>query len=417
MDDLLDEVQPQLPALSIEGARGVGKTATAMQRARTIHRLDDPAQLAAAEGDPVRLLQGEGPTLIDEWQRLPEIWDLVRRAVDEGAKPGSFILTGSVRPSQSPTHSGAGRIVSLRMRPMTMVERKSLEPTVSLGALLNGGRPKIGGSTSLGLEWYVSQIACSGFPGLLDYSGKTLEMQLDGYIDRIVEHDFEAEAGREVRNESALLRWMRAYAASIATATSFEKIRDAATSGNADKPARSTVIPYRDALERLWILDPLPAWLPSRSRLSRLSAGPKHQMVDPALALRLLGLNSHSLLNLSQGSSGTVRDVSLLGRFFESLVAQSIRVYAELAGARLTHLRTAGGRHEVDLVCERPDGRIVAIEVKLKRTIADGDLRHLKWLGERIGDELLDAVVITSGPEAYRRPDGIAVVPAALLTA
>src|SRR5688500_7667128 len=118
VDDELDELLGALPALAIEGPKGVGKTRTALQRAGAVHRLDDPAELAVAQADPRRLLEGKPPVLIDEWQRLPEVWDLVRRAVDDGAAPGSFILTGSAVPDPLPTHSGAGRIVSVRMRPL-----------------------------------------------------------------------------------------------------------------------------------------------------------------------------------------------------------------------------------------------------------------------------------------------------------
>jgi predicted AAA+ superfamily ATPase len=111
VDDELDEILPSLPAVALEGPKGVGKTRTALQRANTVHRLDDPAELAVARADPHRLLEGTPPVLIDEWQRLPEIWDLVRRAVDDGAPPGSFLLTGSAVPDRPRTHSGAGRIV------------------------------------------------------------------------------------------------------------------------------------------------------------------------------------------------------------------------------------------------------------------------------------------------------------------
>jgi predicted AAA+ superfamily ATPase len=131
LDEELDAVIDALPAIAIEGPKGVGKTRTALQRARTVHRLDDRAVFAVAEADPERLLQGEPPILFDEWQRLPLVWDLLRRAVDDGAAPGSFLLTGSASPAPPPTHSGAGRIVSLRMRPLSMSERVDGQTSVS----------------------------------------------------------------------------------------------------------------------------------------------------------------------------------------------------------------------------------------------------------------------------------------------
>jgi len=414
VDSELDELIVGLPALVLEGAKGVGKTATASRRAETIHGLDDPVQRNIAVADPSRLLNGPGPVLIDEWQYVPESWDLVRRAVDAGAEPGRFLLTGSALPTRLPTHSGAGRIVSVRLRPLSLAERGLVTPTVSLKTLLGGAKAPIEGHTACGLEDYTEEIVTSGFPGLRDLPGRARRAQLDGYLLRIVDRDF-PELGRSVRNPAALRRWMTAYAAASSTSASFETIRDASTSGHREKPAKSTTIPYRDALERLWILDPVPAWLPTRNRIARLSAPPKHQLADPALAARLLGVNTNSLLDASPAGPPIPRDGTLLGALFESIVTLSTRVYAQAAEAGVKHLRTASGAREIDLIVERADGRIIAIEVKLTRDPSEKDTRHLKWLQRQIGDTLLDAIVITTGPDAYRRKDGIAIVPAALL--
>ena len=165
VDDELDELIGGLAAIAIEGPKGVGKTRTALQRANTVHRLDDPAELAIAEADPARLLEGERPVLIDEWQRLPQVWDLVRRAVDDGAPPGSFLLTGSALPDPPPMHSGAGRIVTLRMRPLALSERLRTAE-VSLVDLLSGARSPIVGATDLALADYVEEILASGLPGV-----------------------------------------------------------------------------------------------------------------------------------------------------------------------------------------------------------------------------------------------------------
>ena len=414
VDRELDELVPALPAIALEGAKGVGKTETALQRAATVHRLDDPAQRAIAEAAPGRLLEGDRPVLLDEWQRVPPLWDGVRRAVDAGAEPGAFLLTGSASPLQPPTHSGAARVVTVRMRPLSLAERGLAEPTVSLRALLAGGRPDVRGTTDVALADYTREVVGSGFPGLRRLSGRPLRAQLDGYLRRIVDTDFE-EMGREVRRPQLLRRWMAAYAAATATSASYETIRDAATPGEADKPAKTTTIPYRDVLERLWIVDPVPAWTPTRSPVTRLTRSPKHHLVDPALAARLLGLGEDALLSGDDAGPRVPRDGTLLGHLFESLVTLSVRVYAQAAEAGVGHLRTAGGRQEVDLVVERDDRRVVAVEVKLSKAVGDRDVRHLLWLRERLGDDLLDSVVVTTGPQAYRRPDGVAVVPAALL--
>lgn len=403
-----------LPAIAVEGAKAVGKTATASQRAATIHGLDDPEQRAIAEADTDRLLNGPSPVLVDEWQYIPPVWDKVRRAVDAGATPGRFLLTGSASPEAAGTHSGGGRIVSLRMRPLSLAERVGAPPTVSLAELLTGARAPVSGRTTFSLEDYTQEVLRSGFPGLRDLTGRALRSQLDGYIQRVVDRDF-PELGHTVRNPEALRRWMAAYAAATSTTTSFEKIRGASTSGEQTKPAKSTVLPYRDVLERLFILDPVPGWKPSRNLIAELALPPKHQLADPALAARLLGATSDALLEGRSPGPAIPRDGPLLGALFESLVTLSVRVYAQASEAAVRHLRTHRGEHEIDLIVERDDGRVIAIEVKLGATPAKDSVRHLGWLSKQVGDDLLDAIVITTGEEAYRRPDGIAVVPAALL--
>jgi hypothetical protein len=414
IDDEVDELFASLAALSIEGPKAVGKTETALQRASTVRRLDDPLQASLIRADPSRVTAGEPPILIDEWQRVPATWDAVRRAVDADASPGRFIFTGSASPDSPPTHSGAGRIVRLRLRPMSLVERGVATPSVSLRELLAGGHPALGGETTVGLAEYAGEIEASGFPGMRSLSPRARRAQLDSYLARVVDRDFD-ELGQPVRRPDTLRRWMTAYAAATATTASLERIRDAATGGEADKPARSTVIQYRDALQRLWLLDPVPAWIPSRNYFSRLAHPDKHHLADPALAAALLGVGAEGLLEGREGTVAIPRDGTLLGHLFESLVTQSVRVYAQAAEAEVRHLRTKGGRNEVDIIVERRDGRVLALEVKLAGAVTDEDVKHLRWVQGRVGRDLLDAIIVTTGPAAYRRTDGIGVVPVALL--
>jgi hypothetical protein len=301
------------------------------------------------------------------------------------------------------------------MRPLTLEERGVGVPSVSLAELLSGSRPPISGTTDVTLEGYVTEILASGFPGLRHLSDRQLRAQLDGYVERIVEHDFVELGGYVVRNPRALRRWLTAYAAATGTTATHETIRDAATSERGEKPARSTTQPYHDVLQRLWIVEPVPAWLPTRNRIARLAAPPKHQLVDPALAARLLGVGAATLLEGHTAGPPIPRDGTLLGDSFESLVTLCLRTYSQAAEASVGHLRTKGGEHEVDLIVERDDGRVLGVEVKLTRSVTDRDVRHLLWLRDQIRDDLLDAVIITTGTEAYRRKDGIAVVPAALI--
>ncbi len=405
IDDELDALMPVLPAIALEGARGVGKTATARRRAQSAYYLDNPDTELSLAGDPGLVLRGPEPILIDEWQRIPYSWDLVRRAVDGDGSGGRFILTGSANRNNLPAHSGAGRIVRLHLRPLTLSERGVGVPSVSLAGLLSGARQQLTGTTDVTLDQYVHEIVGSGLPGLRGQSDRGRRESLDSYVAEIVDRDF-LEQGRRIRNPVALQRWMTAYASLVSTTAAWETVRDAATGGHREKPARSTVGPYVDILQALWILEPIPAWLPSKNRMSRLALAPKHQLFDPAVAARLMNLDEGGLLKAG-------RD---LGALFESLVTLDVRVYAQAAEARVFHLRTRQPHErKVDLIVEGHDSGVVGIEVKLAQAVSDDDVRHLHWLRGQIGERLRDAVIVTTGSYAYRRPDGIAVVPAALL--
>ena len=429
LDGELDELLGALPAVALEGPKGVGKTATAERRVTSVFRLDSPAQRQIAEADPTVLVTAPPPVLIDEWQHVPAVWDAIRRAVDDGAAPGQYILAGSAAPVEAPTHSGAGRIVTVRMRPLALAERGLGPATVRLRDLLSGRREPVSGHSTVDLAGYAREVIASGFPGVWRLRGRALRAQLDGYLARVVDRDF-VEQGHPVRKPDALRRWLTAYAAATATTTSLDKIRNAATSGDGETTAKTTVQAYRDVLERLWLIDPVPGWSPSGNQFTRLTQAPRHHLADPALAARLLGVDEDALIggatsplfDISASGGGIAsrtapRDGTLFGQLFESLVTLSVRVYAQSAEARVRHLRGHDGRHEVDLIVERDDQKVLAMEVKLSATVDDHDVRHLLWLREQLGGDLLDAVVISTGTHAYRRSDGVAVVPAALLTA
>ncbi|GAA5056470.1 ATP-binding protein [Nocardia callitridis] len=414
VDGELDELLPELSALAIEGAKGVGKTETALRRSEVVYALDDGVQRDLLAADPGRISRATGTVLIDEWQRHPAVWDEVRRSVDRDPRPGRFILTGSATPTEAPMHSGAGRIVQVRMRPMSLAERGLGATTVSLQALLSGRRDPIEGESAVDLPGYVDEIVGSGFPGIRPLSGRARRAQLDGYIARIVERDF-PELGHRIRRPATLRAWLAAYAAATGTTTAYNAILDATTAGEVDKPAKSTTITYRDVLAQLWLLDPVPGWLPVDNSFARLARAPSHHLADPALAARLLNLTAETLLAGSGASKRTPFGANTLGQLFESLVALSMRVYAQSAEAGVNHLRTRNGDHEVDFIVTGPGGRIVAFETKLASTVDEQDVVHLRWLRNAVGDLLADAAVITTGRNAYRRPDGIAVIPAALL--
>lgn len=414
VDAELDELFGQVPAIALDGPKGVGKTTTAEQRAMGVAKLDSKSVRESIAADPELILGRQRPLLIDEWQKVPEVWDAVRRAVDADPEGGQFLLTGSASPQPGATaHSGAGRIGRLRMRPMTLSERGVSEPGISLRELLSGSRAKLDASSPLRVADYAHEILSSGFPALRGLAPRALRFQLDSYLRNAVDRDV-PEQGLNVRKPESMLAWLRAYASATATTASYTQILDAATPGHTDKPARGTAIAYRDVLASLWLLDPVPAWMPTGSAMTRLGQAPKHHLADPALAARLLGLTLDALLD-GKGTPIGPQAGTMLGHLFESLVTLCVRVPAQAAEAEVAHLRTRNGDHEVDLVVVRDDGRVLAFEVKLANTVDDRDVRHLHWLANQMGDQLLDAIVINTGPSAYRRPDGIAVVPLALL--
>lgn len=407
LDDELKELLPELPAVAIDGPKGVGKTATATRYADDVLQLDYPDVRALIEADPINQLQRSPSMCIDEWQNAPAVWDYVRRLVD-GKADTKFLLTGSASPIHHVnTHSGAGRIISLRMRPLSLAERPGTEPAVTIEQLFSPGST-VQGSTDFSLSDYAKAICQTGLPAFMDLSPRVRLSALEGYAQRIIDRDL-PELGASVRRPEALRSWMTAYSAATSTTTMYSTILDAATPNDADKPARDTTQTYRDLLTKIWILDPVPAWTPSMTPLKRLTNSAKHQLVDPGLAAHLLGASEATLLS---GGPGTAE---LFGQLFEALATLTVRAAGQAAGAQTYHVRTRGGQQEIDLLLERYDTSVIGFEMKLTRVVTDAHVKHLHWLKAQIGQRMTDMVVIYTGAHAYRRTDGVAVIPLALL--
>ena len=406
---------PHVAAVTLDGPKGVGKTSTASRRVVDELRLDLEQHWRMARADPELVTRLPKPLLIDEWQRVPAVWDAVRRAVDDGADPGSFLLAGSASPClDAPIHSGAGRILSLRIRPMALCERDRVEPSVGMAALLRGVA-EVSGTSPMGVSDYLEEILASGFPGLRGLPPRVRTAQLRSYTTRIFERELPDERGVSIRRPASLMGWLSAYASAVGTTATWETIRTAATPGDADPPTKATVSRYRDWLTSLWLLDPVPAWRPLGTSLRNLVQAPKHHLADPALAAVLLRATPE-ILAKGQGRWLGSRG-SLVGGLFENLAMLTVRGAAQVSGCDVFHLRTKRGEQEVDLIVEGEDGRIVAFEIKLNRAASDRDVRHLLWLKEKLGDQVADLVLLNTGEHAYRRPDGVAVVPLALLGA
>jgi len=400
------ELTRQLKAMGavvLEGPKAVGKTETARQQAASEVDLDsDLNARAAAEIDPALILTGPTPRLIDEWQFVPEVWNKVRREVDERRLPGQFILTGSAAPSDDVTrHTGAGRVARVRLRPMTLFEMGRSFGEVSLGDLLDGQVPSPANSNFTISE--IAEFICTGgWPALHNLPVADAQRALGNYLEEIARTDINRVDG-VIRDPNKVRRVIRSLARNVATQVAATVIA-ADTAGEDEPVARKTVPEYLSALERLWIIEDQPAWAPRlRSRSSMRTAAKRH-FIDPCLAAAALGAGPQKLLS----------DLNFLGFLFESLVVRDLRVYAQLHDAKIFHYRDNTGL-EVDAIVERNDGRWAGIEVKLGSNQIDQGARSLLTFSNRIDQTACGApaflAVVTAKGYAYQRTDGVMVVP------
>lgn len=401
LDEQLDRFMSVHPAVLLAGVRGAGKTTTASRSARSTVRLDDPKQAAAVRGDPEAILAGaETPLLIDEWQRVPEVWDVVRLMVDEDRSPGRFILSGSERTAvNAPIHTGAGRFLQVRLRPMTLSERRGVIPSISLHYLAEQGIDAMRGSESPYSPAEQRDAAViSGLPGYRHLAEADHQETLRNYFDLSASRDL-AEIDARARSPQRVRRYLQAYGAVIGTTADQSAIQQAAG------VARATADSYHDLLTRLGIIEELSAW--SSNRLKQLTRRPKRHFVDPALAAADHYDTSESLRF----------DRERLGRLFESAVVCQIRATSDALGLgwRFSHLRTAKGLHEVDMMADLPDGSVIAMEATAAATVDHSDARHLIWLREQLRDRFRAGLIIHPGRFAYRLDGRIAVAPLGVL--
>ena len=391
-------------AVVIEGPRGCGKTETARRAARSEVLLDvDDEARAAGLLDPDLVLAGARPRLLDEWQLVPAVWNRVRRAVDAAPnQPGQFLLTGSAVPSDDVTrHSGALRFSRLRMRPMSLFEVGRSTGEASLTRLL-AGEEIAAPDPGLRVAEIAELVAVGGWPGLLHRPLEAAQDALRGYLAEASLVDIGRIDGIR-RDPGNIARVLRSLARHVATQASTSAI--AADVGGADGPIdRHTVADYVRALTRLMIVEDLPAWAPTlRSRAALRGAATRH-FVDPSLAVAALGATPERLL----------RDVRTLGLLFENLVVRDLRVYAQPLGADTFHYRDSDDV-EVDVVVATRDGGWAAFEVKLGPGAVDEAAAALLRVRTRVDPERHGEpralVAITGWGYAYRRPDGVTVVP------
>jgi uncharacterized protein len=402
-DEELVERLSATGAVVVEGPKACGKTATARQIAASEVLLDvDANARETAALDPGLILDGAAPRLIDEWQLEPSIWNHVRRAVDDRAKPGQFILTGSAVPADDiARHTGAGRITRLRMRPMTLFEASQSSGEISLAGLL-GGETARSRDTGLTVPGLVEEIAGGGWPGFRALPLARRLRAVRDYLDEIRRVDVNSLDGIR-RDPERVGRLLGSIARNVATPAAATTL--AADAGGADGPLKDdTVREYLDVLTRLMIVEDQPTWAPHLRSKSVLRSAPKRHFVDPSLAVAALRATPDGLL----------RDLNLLGLLFESLVVRDLRVYSQANDARVLQYRDSKGV-EVDAIVETADGRWCAFEVKLAPTHVDEGAASLARFAKRIdtaksGEPSVLGVIVSTG-YGYVRDDGVAVIP------
>lgn len=359
--------------------------------------------LEIAELNPKLLLEGEVPRLIDEWQLAPCLWDVIRREIDrrEGL-PGQFILTGSAVPPDKSgiMHTGTGRFGWLKMRPMTLFESKESNGSVSLGALFEG-ELNIASTCSLSLEDVAFAACRGGWPTALRQTGQLALAHAFDYFDAIVREDISRVDGTR-RNQETTRKLLRSYARAQGSQISLREIAKDVGQQISEK----TIGSYLSALRQIFVVEDIPAWNPNLRSKTAIRTSDTRYFVDPSIATAALGIGPRELL----------LNPETFGFIFETLCMRDLRVYAEALDGSISHFRDKNGL-ECDAVLHRRDGRYGLIEIKLgsEKGIEDG-IKTLTALSKKINTDTMLApsflmILTASGDFAYRRNDGILVVP------
>ena len=410
VDNMLKEKLEAKGAVVIEGPKWCGKTTTAMQVAGSILRMDEPrnreANIQMAEIDPGQLLKGDAPRLIDEWQIAPKLWDATRYEVDTRGKEGQFILTGSAVPVESEeiTHSGTGRFTWLLMRPMSLYESGDSTGEVSLQNLFE--RPdRIAGTNDFDIDRLAFLICRGGWPYAVGMKEKPSLLQAEDYYEAVIKSDINRADGVS-KNPERVKRLMRSFARNQGTQISNTMLRDDIISNDTESLNEDTIASYINALKNIFVVEDMAAWNPNLRSKTSIRTSETRYYVDPSIAVAALGIGPKDLTN----------DLNTMGLLFETLCVRDLRVYAESIGGTVLHYRDKSGL-ECDTVIHLKNGRYGLAEIKLggQKLIEEG-VKNLQSLSNKIDTSKIPApsflmIIIGIGEFAYRREDGIFIVP------
>ena len=410
VDNMLKEKLEAKGAVVIEGPKWCGKTTTAMQVAGSILRMDEPrnreANIQMAEIDPGQLLKGDAPRLIDEWQIAPKLWDATRYEVDTRGKEGQFILTGSAVPVESEeiTHSGTGRFTWLLMRPMSLYESGDSTGEVSLQNLFE--RPdRIAGTNDFDIDRLAFLICRGGWPYAVGMKEKPSLLQAEDYYEAVIKSDINRADGVS-KNPERVKRLMRSFARNQGTQISNTMLRDDIISNDTESLNEDTIASYINALKNIFVVEDMAAWNPNLRSKTSIRTSETRYYVDTSIAVAALGIGPKDLTN----------DLNTMGLLFETLCVRDLRVYAESIGGTVLHYRDKSGL-ECDTVIHLKNGRYGLAEIKLggQKLIEEG-VKNLQSLSNKIDTSKMPApsflmIIIGIGEFAYRREDGIFIVP------
>ena len=412
IDSTIDSMLASIGAISVEGPKWCGKTWTSLNHANSVFYMADPtggfANREVARLDLTAALDGATPHAIDEWQEVPGIWDAIRFQVDMRSGPGQFILTGSSTPSDDAVvHSGTGRIARIRMRPMTLTESGASTGEISLTDVVGGVSPRPIRSTCT-LDQIIDLVVRGGWPANL---GKTTDQAADlatSYLDNIALTDISQVDGSP-RDPEKVMALLRSFARNTATMVGPAALERDVAETSGPGLSTKTIREYMALLERLYLLEQIPAWHPALRSPVKLRQTPKRMLVDPSLAVAGLGASPADLK----------QDPKTLGFLFESMILRDLLTYAQSQRATLWHYRDDAGL-EADAVLTFPSGVWTAIEIKLGYTQIDAAAQNLVRLARKMSDAgdsspAAMIVIVGVGGVAHRRDDGVCVIPADLL--